>query len=193
MSSQQEKGFTLIELLVALAVSGIVLAGLTTLFTSSTEIYTSQDQIVRLEQDLRATMDMMARGIRMAGLDPTGCGCAVFFDPTNATSISFRMDYNSNGNCTDEGPEESLSYSFSSADNEIQEDGERIATDIVSLDLCYWLQGGANCITDPDPNDLNDIRRVDITICGRISGSYAGKYDNDICLTSSIRCRNLGI
>jgi type IV pilus assembly protein PilW len=189
-----KEGFTLIELLVVTAIVGVVLTAVYSLFTKSNEIYTSQEQIVKLEQDIRATLGMIVKNVRMAGLDPERSGCAGFFEPTNGTSVSLRMDYDGDGSCTDSSPEQELTYKYAANNNEILNKGnDRIAKDIVSFDLCYWLEGGTSCIADPDSTEFDEIRMVDIEICGKISGPYAQKYDQEYCMTSSAKCRNLGL
>jgi type IV pilus assembly protein PilW len=67
-------GFTLIELLVAIAVSGIVLAGLVSIFTTANRSYSQQDEMATLQQNLRVAKMFLERDIRMAG-----CGMGVAF------------------------------------------------------------------------------------------------------------------
>lgn len=64
---REHKGFSLVELLVALAMSGIVSLALYTSFTSQSRSYVKQEQIVEMQQNVRAAMDIMVRDIRMAG------------------------------------------------------------------------------------------------------------------------------
>jgi type IV pilus assembly protein PilW len=64
---QCDSGFTLIELLIAIAVSGIVLAGLVSVFTTTNRAYTRQDETATLQQNLRVAKMNLERDIRMAG------------------------------------------------------------------------------------------------------------------------------
>ncbi len=61
------RGMSLVELLVVLAVSGIVMAAMYGIFIGQQRNYGIQDQVVELQQGLRAAMDRMTREIRMAG------------------------------------------------------------------------------------------------------------------------------
>jgi len=61
------KGFTLVELLIAMAITGIVAGAIFTAFQSQQKSYGVQDQVVEMQQNLRAGMDLMVRDIRMAG------------------------------------------------------------------------------------------------------------------------------
>ena len=63
------KGITLIELLVVLVISGIVVAGIYRVFVAQTKAYTVQDQVVEVQQNVRSTMEILLRDLRMAGYD----------------------------------------------------------------------------------------------------------------------------
>jgi len=64
---RQNKGITLIELLVALAITGILLAAVYRTFIGQQKTYTSQEQVVDMQQNVRAGINRMMREIRMAG------------------------------------------------------------------------------------------------------------------------------
>ncbi len=64
---RSDSGFTLIELLVAIAVSGIVLAGLVQIFSTTNRAYTHQDEMAILQQNLRVAKMFLERDVRMAG------------------------------------------------------------------------------------------------------------------------------
>lgn len=61
-------GFTLVELLVVVAISGIVMGGIYTVFVRSNRVYISQDEVVAAQQEARSTLEILGREIRMAGL-----------------------------------------------------------------------------------------------------------------------------
>jgi type IV pilus assembly protein PilW len=67
----KEKGFTIIELLVTLALTGIVMVAVYKSLSSQQKTYLAQDEVVAMQQDLRAVMEIMVKEIRMAGYDPT--------------------------------------------------------------------------------------------------------------------------
>ena len=72
LHQNKNKGFTLIELLIAMAISGIVLAGITTAFQTQVRNNVTQQMVVDMHQTIRGAMYIMQREIRMAGYDPTG-------------------------------------------------------------------------------------------------------------------------
>ena len=58
-------GFTLVELLVAIAVAGIVMAGIYSSYYSQQKSYVAQKQVAAMQQNLRVGMYYMER-------DPNG-------------------------------------------------------------------------------------------------------------------------
>lgn len=63
----RQVGVTLIELMIGLLVGMIVVAGGFQVFTTSIKGQTDNQQLSRLNQDMRAMMDIMVRDIRRAG------------------------------------------------------------------------------------------------------------------------------
>jgi prepilin-type N-terminal cleavage/methylation domain-containing protein len=66
-----DKGFTLVELLIAMAIVGIVLAGMYDLVVTSSRIYLAQNAIVEMQADSRAAMDFLVRELRQSFNTPT--------------------------------------------------------------------------------------------------------------------------
>lgn len=64
---KKEKGLTLIELLIALVISGLLIAGLYRTFINQQKTYTIQEQVVDMQQNVRAAINRMMTEIRMAG------------------------------------------------------------------------------------------------------------------------------
>lgn len=77
-----EQGFTLVELLIAIAISLVVLAGLSGAFVSQRKTYAVQEQVSDMIQNARAAMDMITREIKMAGYAPTGYDRSFEENPT---------------------------------------------------------------------------------------------------------------
>jgi type IV pilus assembly protein PilW len=65
-------GFTLVELLISIVISTIVLTAIYNLFISQNKIYTKNQELIEMEQNLRAALTIMTREIRMAGYNPHG-------------------------------------------------------------------------------------------------------------------------
>jgi prepilin-type N-terminal cleavage/methylation domain-containing protein len=60
----EHKGFTLIELLIAMAILGIILAGLASLFASQNRHHAAQNEILQMQGNARAAMDFVTRTMR---------------------------------------------------------------------------------------------------------------------------------
>ena len=62
-----ESGMTLIELMIAMAVSGIVLAGVVQIFVSSSSSHSLQTEMAAMQQNVRMAKMFLERDARMAG------------------------------------------------------------------------------------------------------------------------------
>jgi len=89
-------GFALPELLVALAVLGMVLAGVFGLVTVGVTSYVSGAARVEAQQAARVGLERMMRELREAGYDPTGAGIAPIVAAA-VDRVTFQRDLNKNG------------------------------------------------------------------------------------------------
>ena len=76
MKGVENKGFTLIEILVSLAILGIVLAGIYSVYNMQHKSYIVQEQVTEMQQSERIALQMITRDIRMAGLGLSECNSA---------------------------------------------------------------------------------------------------------------------
>jgi type IV pilus assembly protein PilW len=106
-------GFTLVELMVALAVSGIVMAAVTTAFLSQHNVYLTQGQVVEMQENARVAMNMLEMDLRSAGYDPKNRGGAGIIAP-GANTITFTRYTDLPGPPVDlgGGPLETITYSL---------------------------------------------------------------------------------
>lgn len=127
---RNQKGFTLIEFVVTMAIMGIVLAGIYSVYYSQQRSFIVQDEVAEMQQNLRAAMFFMAKEIRMAGCNPTG-GAATIGIVDNGwdaaenrhTSINFAMDLRGkdpddppDGDTSD--PHENVTYRLDDSDGD---------------------------------------------------------------------------
>jgi prepilin-type N-terminal cleavage/methylation domain-containing protein len=80
---KENNGFSLLELLIALVIAGMLLAAFYRTFIGGQEIYTIQEEVVDMQQNVRMSIDQIVRKIRMAG-----CGGNIlsFFGSVNGFS-----------------------------------------------------------------------------------------------------------
>jgi len=200
-------GFTLIELLVVMVISGVVMAGIYSVYYSQQKSYLVQDEVAGMQQNLRTALFHLSRDIRMAGCDPSGNANAGFTAAT-ATSVSFTEDIR--GKDADDPPDgdtgdtnESVTYSLGGGG--LQRNGTVIADNIDALNFVYLNATGAVTAS------LLQIRSVQITIVARTEKGdpgftntttyrnqqndpiYTAPGDNNRrrLLTTNINCRNL--
>ena len=93
-SKMSDSGFTLVELLIALAISGVIMAGVYSAFKTQQDSYLAQEQVAEVQQNLRASIDYMVRSLRMAGFDPEHSGN---FGITDVRSRDLDNNLNVNG------------------------------------------------------------------------------------------------
>ena len=145
---RNEKGFTLVELLVAMAIGGIVLAGVSMAYRTQQKSALVQDQVSAMQQNLRASMQLMEREIRMAGYDPVGSAGSGIQTAT-AASIRFTLDIHDGVDNDADG----IVDEFDEAGNG---DGD---TNDINEDITYLR-------LDPDGDGVFDLFRRDATVGG---------------------------
>lgn len=145
---RNEKGFTLVELLVAMTVGGIVMAGISMAYRSQQRSALVQDQVCAMQQNLRASMQLMEREIRMAGYDPAGtAGSGI--QTANANSIRITLDIHDGADNDTDG----IIDEFDEAGNG---DGD---TNDINEDITYLR-------LDPDGDGVFDLFRRDAAVAG---------------------------
>ena len=169
--SIKPQGFTLIELLIALAISGLVITAIYNIFISNNRIYLKQNEMTKIEQNLRAVMHVMAREVRMAGyknLNSTITGINATL--SNSTSITFNYEDEHNGF-------KELKFSYDASQKRIEnKNGQALANHVGDLVFSYF---NSTC---------SDIDRVDIYL-----ESFTSKDNLDIPMLSmnkTVKVRN---
>jgi type IV pilus assembly protein PilW len=111
---KNNQGFSLVELVVAMAISGIIVAAIYMAYLSQQRTYLAQDQVVKMQQEVRAALILMSYDFRMAGYNPKGFDGAVFRS-ANTGEAMFGIDQNGDGDFNDTN--EMITYGFAVADD----------------------------------------------------------------------------
>ena len=180
------KGFTLLELLVAVAMSVIIVAAAFYFYSTQIESRVTQERVLDIQQNLRASMVMMGNDIRMAGYDPEGttdagitaASASVLTFTTSVEAENNGLDDDGDGTA-DEADEaalpmtlETLSYTLNDEDNDGDLDlvrivgGSRVVVgeNMQALEFNYVLDDGS---TTAAPTDRTRIIAVRIALLAR--------------------------
>lgn len=188
----RQGGFTLIELLAAILISGIVFAGLYSVFVSQQTAFSAQEEVAEMNQNIRATLDLMTREIRLAGYKTS---TATFNGVQTATSSTLRIlaDINQDGDTAD--ADEDITYYYGSPNCGAQQICRGvnlpIADNITSFSFSYTL---ANGTVTSSPADLTQIRKVNISITAQTA--HADRWTGvprTMTLTTDVTPRNLAL
>jgi prepilin-type N-terminal cleavage/methylation domain-containing protein len=162
--TKNSQGFSLIELLIVIAILGVILTGIYSLFMSANKSQISQDLEVEMQQNARSAMDFIVRELRnMMPLTPLS-NCLENTSNTCATSGD-KIQFTSMTDTT-----YSRTFSWSSTDNilrflnpSISPVREKLADNITAISFTPF---DANNIST---TSLDSVQRIDITLTARTS------------------------
>ncbi|MGW8300578.1 MAG: PilW family protein [Desulfobacterales bacterium] len=184
-------GFTLVEVLMCIAILSILFGTIYRTFDTFNRSYAKENVKAGVQQKSRIGIDLMARDIRLAGLDPLGSAGAGFNPAnTNATSVQFTADLNYDGDLDD--PFEDMIYAFNG--NLLQQttdlgSGPVTATlldNVTALTFSY-LDQADNLL--PEPVAADQIRTVLVSLTLQRPAGRDGMVSRTY--TTRVRCRNL--
>ena len=207
-SNLHESGFSLIELLIAIAIVGIVFAGIYSIFFTSNRTYITQEEIVDAQQRARISLEFMTRDIRMAGLDPIGNaedtvdGDGAGFKKATASEMRFTMDLDMNGGIDTSNSivgrilnEERVSYALVGSElmrgvyeNTDDERWDIIIDGIRSLAFSYEDAAGTVIPLPVSVNNLNRIRVINIRLICDFRDAQGAIFTRT--LSTTVTCRN---
>ncbi|MDD5724078.1 MAG: prepilin-type N-terminal cleavage/methylation domain-containing protein [Syntrophales bacterium] len=189
-SPESDRGFTLVEMLIAMTVGLVLLGAMYGVFTLHNKTFGTQEQIAEMQQNARATMDLMIREVRMAGYNPA----EISFDGTtyNVSQLQVRADLDGDGTITGQ---ENVIYKHNSVSEQITRNigsGDQPLLENAQAFTFDYLDSSGNSTTTSA-----DIRQIRITITARTANpdpNYAayGGYRR-YTLTSIVSPRNLGL
>ena len=162
----KEQGFTLVELVIGLAISLILMGVAVSIFNVQRKSYSLQEQVTEMQQNVRATMDMMVREIRMAGYDPTASGF-IGIGTNTTTLLQILADLDGNGTSTDTN--EDITYRYYNASDATyprqikRNTGGGFQPFSENIDGCDFLYYDGNGIAT---TTASSIRQIRITVTG---------------------------
>ena len=212
---RSSSGFTLTEVLVTMVIAGIVTASIYGVQVATMKTCSVQEQVVQMQQNLRAALEVMSDEIRMAGyVGDGGATTAGISTSSSATQIIFTLDLDEDGDTADsgeyvdyalftEGGVQKLGRNTTDPATGSPADYDAVAEYIEGLDFAYTDDSGAAATG-------TSITNVTITILGRTAkadpeystsatfakesggswGPYSDGYRRQV-LATTIHCRNL--
>ena len=199
---QSERGFTIAELVVAMALSGVLMAGIYSAYYSQQKAYIAQDQVAEMQQNIRVALYHLESEVRMAGYDPTGEAEAGILI-ANQGELQIAKDDNGDGDTHMGGddPNEEIRYFLTNdADGDGVNDGvasggachlakdtgggtEIAAENIDAIRFVYLDEEGN--ILDDDGNgnvilNIDEVRAVQITLIARTGRPDPGFVDTGV-------------
>lgn len=165
---KDQKGFSLIELMIVIAILSVLGTAIYMFFTNISNKSTIERSVSTTQQKARLTVEVIARDIRMLGLDPTGQADAGLV-LAGVNSLIFSADLNYDGAIND--PYERISYSIVN--------GNLIMSTAV-------LAAGA------DPNDTNAaVEQLDLIMLSNLNTTdlrfrYFNRNDVEIAAANAV-------
>lgn len=189
-------GFTLVELLVAMGLGLTIMAAVATTFMSQTRVYSAQEYVNEMDQNVRGALDVITREVKMAGYKPNGGTVTGVTYSTTQLQIEADQDGNGTINNTSNTTLERIIYAYDSGNQQITRKlgsggtAEILADNITSFTFNYYNADG-NATT----NSAN-IRQVKVTIAAQTAKSDPSYAQNNghrtLQLTATITPPNLG-
>ena len=186
-------GFSMIELMIVIGVLAILFTFIYKGFERLNRYYTAENVKAGTQQSVRIGVEMMAKDIRLAGLDPLGTAGAGIV-AASPTSLHFRADVNFDGDVA--GPFEDMTYGLNldgTCATCLQQTNQAVTDtllgDVNALVLTYFDNTGAVIPTADLAARLADIRTVGIALTVNRPTGREGIVSRTY--TTQVRCRNL--
>ena len=210
ISRLNKSGFTLVEVLVAMTIATIVLTLMYKVYQGQLKTHTTQQELVEMQQNMRAVLYLMEREIRMAGHAPNGGVADPAISTAQVDNIAFAMDISggtsldpSDGDTGDAG--ERMNYFIDPGTGQLirnasDGNGNQALLEAGDINLLTFVYKDSNGVTLDDDGagnltttaSLQAIRSVEIILNASI-GTTVMVAPHQMQQTSEVKIRNLGL
>ncbi len=171
----RQKGFTLIELLIAIAVFGIVLSAIYSVFMSANKSQVAQDLIVEMQQNARSAAEFVVRELKnidtISCMENSSTTCSTSGDKITFTSV---ID------------SDTRIFSWSSSDNIL-----RFSKSSGSANRQPLSENITAFTLTPNTTTVSNIGKIDISLTARTSKVDPNTNDyHTYTITTSAKKRN---
>lgn len=210
---KNNKGFTLLELMIAMVIFVVVVALIADNYGGQQDQHVTQNQVVEIQQNVRAGFHMIINEIRMAGHDPYNNSGAeinenMVGDGSNGSPLEFTYyrDSNNDGDTDDAGEFRTITIQLfdsaitdsGSTNDEIQMSSigdQPVAENIATLQFTYFDINGAqiavNASGNIPPSDVGDIKAIRVQLTAGPDESERNLIGSNRTLDSMIKLRNI--
>ena len=217
--SRTQSGMTLVEILVAMAITGLIVTAICTLFRAHHRMAMKQEETSLMQQELLAATTLIAEELRMCGYSPTGVSSFGFAHrpdtgkpdygrATNETSVYCTLDAQGDGKADESGSgsmRDHVGFRLNVLNNgspKAKPDNvlrkydtgavhwQPQCTNIGELRFAYFDAKGKT-IHDPGAN-TDSITMVEVRITAVPSKERSGLGIGNRTMTTRVMCRNLG-
>jgi type IV pilus assembly protein PilW len=191
----------MVELLVAMVMLGIVMGAIYSTYKSQQDSYVVQEQVIEMQQNIRAALLLLGKDLRAAGYNPAKNPDIEGFrteipeeeaagspeSSTSATSLALSTDLDMNGAINSDDHTEQLAYRFNNGNLTLEKfmydsattswNWQTVADNIEGVNLVY-LDGDGKPLDPATDTNLPLIRSVQVTILAR-TGRVARDFTNN--------------
>jgi prepilin-type N-terminal cleavage/methylation domain-containing protein len=195
-----KRGFTAVEMLISLAILSITLSSIYGLYMSFIRVETKEGAKIRVQQNVRSSLDMMVRDIRMVGLDPELTGLFGIVSPLEPRRLKFRADRDMDGlldepnmaDGIDDSDLEYMGYAYDGSNNvdmilyksdNTEEMRATLVDDVTDLTFSYFDAD------DATTSIAEDVRTIEIRMTIQKPAGRGGEVSRT--LIKRVKCRNL--
>ena len=190
-----QSGMALTESLVAMAIVGIVIAGIYNLFRVHNVMAARQEETTLMQQELLSIMLQMTDDLRMCGYSNSTNNFGFITPGTNTTAVYCTNDRDGDG-VLDANSTEHLAYRISGNAIESFEPSNGTwvlaASNISALNITYFDSDEA-VIPNITNATARNIRFVDITATATASPERSALAIRNRSMTTRVYCRNMGL
>ena len=180
----------MVEVLVCMAIMSILFGAVYRSFDIFNRSYTKENVKAGIQQRTRIGIDLMARDIRLAGLDPLGTANAQII-AADTDNIQFSADLNYDGDVND--PFENITYTLNGdLLRQTSDLGTGFITDTLlnNIDaLAFTYLDASDAPMAAPVGNPEDIRTVIVSLTMQRPAGRDGPISRTY--TSRVRCRNL--
>ncbi|MBE0567730.1 MAG: prepilin-type N-terminal cleavage/methylation domain-containing protein [Krumholzibacteria bacterium] len=183
---RDRRGMTLVEMMIAVTVFGMIMGVVMGFLVDSRDSYTQTRSRAQTQQGMRAVLSLLTAEIRSAGCDPQTAGFDTF-GLADAATLQIRMDLNGDGDVTDNDPDETVTWTYNAATDELSRNGgngdQVLLRRVTAVTFNYFDANGALLAGLPlSAADRAQVRTVEVILQGEAAKGGPVDYTTRVAL-----------